>query len=76
MVWGAIKGDGSRMLIRCPIRLDSISYQAVLDEGLRDILSEASIFMQDRAPCHRSRSTARYLGRKKSVFSAIGRRNH
>ena len=59
MVWGTIKGDGSRMLIRCPIRLDSISYQAVLDEGLRDILSEASIFMQDGAPCHRSRSTAK-----------------
>jgi len=65
MVWGAIKGDGSRMLIRCPDRLDSVSYQSVLDCGLTGLLDDESIFMHDGAPCHRSRSTVTYLeGRK------------
>jgi len=40
LVWGAIKGDGSRMLIRCPITLDSNSYQSVLDNGLTDLLDK------------------------------------
>ena len=65
LVWGAIKGDGSRMLIRCPIRLDSVSYQAVLDNGLKDLLDKNSIFMHDGAPCHRSLSTAKYLESRK-----------
>jgi len=61
LVWGAIKGDGSRILIRCPARLDSNAYQAVLDAGLQELLDGNSIFMHDGAPCHRSLSTRNYL---------------
>lgn len=65
MVWGAIKGDGSRKLIRCPVRLDSMSYQAVLNKGLPDLIDDSSIFMHDGAPCHRSLSTSTYLDNRK-----------
>jgi len=64
MVWGCLKGDGSRKLIRCPHRLDSSAYQRVLQEGLSGLHDEESIFMQDGAPCHRSKSTQMYLDRQ------------
>ena len=70
LVWGAIKGDGYRILIRCHVRLDSNAYHAVLDAGLQDLLEGDSIFMHDGAPCHRSLSTRNYLdGRKICVLS-------
>lgn len=61
MAWGAIKGDGSRILKQCPVRLDSTGYQSILDEGLLPLLKGDDIFMQDGAPCHRSKSTIGYL---------------
>lgn len=64
LVWGAIKADGTKVLIKCPNRLDSLGYQGVLDEGLQSIYCTNSIFMQDGAPCHRSASTINYLDSK------------
>ena len=61
MVWGCLKGDGSRKLVRCPQKLDSTSYQEVLKEGLYGFYDYDSVFMHDGALCHRSRSTLRYL---------------
>jgi len=34
MVWAAIKGGGSRVIVRCPNRLNFIGYQDVLEVGL------------------------------------------
>jgi len=34
MLWGAVKGDGTRALIKCPIKLNSDGYQNVLESGL------------------------------------------
>ena len=31
MLWGAIKGDWSRALLKCPIKLNSDTYQNVLN---------------------------------------------
>ena len=61
MVWGAIKGNGSRMLIKCPKNVNSSAYQAILVEGLKDIYESDSVLMQDGAPCHRSRSTIDFI---------------
>lgn len=63
MVWGAIKGDGSRIIVRCPNRLNSSEYQNVLDQGLYQVYSPENIFMQDNATCHKSISTIQYLDR-------------
>lgn len=65
MVWGAIKGDGSRILIKCPMPMNSVNYQRVLDQGLSNIYEDGNIFMQDGAPCHTSKSTISYLDQKK-----------
>jgi len=75
LMWRAIKGNGSRMLIRCPDTLDCISYQTVLGFGLTSLLDDKSIFMNDGSTCHRSRSTMKYLEEKKFVCLEIGRRN-
>jgi len=65
MCWGAILGDGSRTLIRCPPRMDSDAYINILKEGLPNMYKDDSIFMHDGAPCHQSKKTSAYLHRKK-----------
>ena len=75
-ICGPIKGDGSKILIRCPTLLDSTAYQVVLEEGLQDMYADDSVFMQDGAPCHTSRSTVLYLEKKKFVFLVIGHHSH
>ena len=61
IIWGAIKGDGSRSLVRCDPRLNLIGYQYVLNEGLFWDFDSACTFMQDCAPCHTGKVTLRYL---------------
>ena len=29
MVWGAIKGDGSRTIVKCPSKIHSMEYQNI-----------------------------------------------
>ena len=61
MIWGAIKDDGSRILVRCPRRLNSTAYQDVLDARLFQIYDSDSVYVQDNASCHKSESTMKYL---------------
>jgi len=61
MVWGSIKGDGTKTLVKCPPRLDSMGYQSVLEQGLLSTYDPQTIFMQDGASCHKSKSTLRFL---------------
>ena len=68
LIWVAIKGDDSKIPIRCPTQLDSTAYQAVLEEGLQDMYAEDTVFMQAGAPCHTSRSTMLYLEKKKNCL--------
>ena len=65
LVWGMIKADGKRMLVRCPQILDSMAYQTVLDQWLLGLYKPDEIYMQDGSPCHRSASTSNYLDSKK-----------
>ena len=51
----------------CPMRLNSISHQLVLDEGLKDVYFYDFIFMQDGASCHTSWFTMLYL-KQKNIF--------
>ena len=62
---GAIKPDGSRALVKCPIKLNSEAYQNVLYAGLVKLYDSTDIFMQDNAPCHKSASTLAYLDQEK-----------
>jgi len=65
LIWRAIKSNDSKILIRCPTRLDSTAYQEVLEECLQDIYANDSVFMRDGAPYHTLRSTMLYLEKKK-----------
>lgn len=64
MVWGAMRSDGARAIVRCPQTLDSTAYQDVLSEGLPRVYNTRFIFQQDGATCHRSKSTTHYLTQK------------
>jgi hypothetical protein len=61
MVWGAIKGNGDRILIKFKKNADSVEYQRILSEGLLAFYDCDKIFQQDGAPCHRSKSTEKFL---------------
>ena len=61
MVWGAIRGDGARVIVRCNRNVDSLEYQRVLRVGLPHVYCPGCAFQQDGAPAHRSSSTTRFL---------------
>jgi len=61
MVWGAIKGNGDRKLIKCEGNVDSTEYQRILTSGLLPLLERDEFLQQDGAPCHRSKSTQHFL---------------
>ena len=64
MVWGAIRGDGKRLLIRCERNVDSIEYQRILRLALPEMYSSRHMLQHDGASSHRSRSTTQYLTEK------------
>ena len=63
-VWGAIRGDGSRTIVRADDIVDSNEYQRILSDALPNIYSSRFIFQHDGAPCHRSASTTAFLEAK------------
>ena len=56
MLWGAIKEDGTRILVRCPERL-----KKVLRKGFLPMYESHDIFQQDNAPCHKSRAVSSFV---------------
>ena len=64
MVWGAIRQDGSRLLIKCNSRVDSDEYVRVLGVALPVVYSSRHILQHDGAPCHQSCQTTVYLTSK------------
>ena len=61
---GSHKGDGSKIIIRCPTRLDSTAYQAVSEEGLQDMYANNLCKMVHRG----TRRDLQYLEEKKSCL--------
>lgn len=64
MVWGAIRGDGKRVIYKCDQNVDQYYYQALLDKALPNIYTTRFIFQQDGATCHTARSSINYLTNK------------
>jgi transposase len=61
MVWGAIRSDGRRMLIKCESNVDSVEYQRILSLARSHIYTRRFILQQDGASSHTSASTRQYL---------------
>ena len=61
MVWGAVRADGSRVLVRCDRNVDSREYQRVLNIALPHIYHPGYALQQYGAPTHRSSSTTKFL---------------
>jgi len=64
MLWGAIRSDGSRVLVRCEEKMNSEAYQRILAQNLNKIYNTRYIFQQDGAPAHTSASTKSFLAQK------------
>ena len=47
MVWGAIRGDGTRVLLKAERNVDSVEYQRILDCGLPSIYDSRHTFQQN-----------------------------
>ena len=61
MVWGAIRGDGHRVLVRYDRNVYSKEYQRILSVALPHIYEPGHAFQHDGAPAHRSSSTTKFL---------------
>jgi len=61
MVWGAIRGDGRRVLCFCEESVDQLFYQRIFGDQLPSIYSPRYFFQQDGARAHTARSTTAYL---------------
>lgn len=61
MIWGAIKANGQRSLVRCLPRVNAAEYQRVLHFGLMNIYESDEILVQDGAPCHTAKSTREFM---------------
>ena len=64
MLWGAIRADGCKVLLKCEGSVDQNEYQRLLHNGLPQIYSTKYILMHDGAPCRRARSKTEYLRQK------------
>jgi len=61
LLWGAIEEDGTKILIKCPDRLNFNGYIDVLNKGLLSIYDRNDIFKQDNAPCHKLRVASSFI---------------
>ena len=61
IVWGAIKANGGRKLIRCQGNVNSLEYQRILCEGLLPMIGPNEIFQHDGAAPHQSICTKNFL---------------
>ena len=64
MVWGAIRGDGARVIVRCNRNVDSLEYQRVLRVGLPHVYCPGCAFQQDGAPPHYALTVRKYLNER------------
>ena len=64
MVWGAIRSDGRRVLLRTNDTIDSLEYQRVLEDGLPLIYNHRFTMQQDGARCHTYRFTMVHFQQK------------
>ena len=61
MVWGAIKYDGTRALVKCDKSVTSEEYQRILDVGLLPMYQPNEPLQQDGTPCYRSKKSFEFL---------------
>ena len=64
MLWGAIRSDGRRVLLRCNKNVDQWYYQSLLNQGLPSIYTTRYFFQHDGASSHTARTTTEYLTEK------------
>ena len=64
MVWGGIRSDGKRVLLKCNGNVDANAYQGLLDEALPQLLTSRHLFQQDGASYRTAKSTKDYFTRK------------
>ena len=60
-IMGSHKKDGSKIIIRCPDRLNSNGYMDVFNKRPLPTYGRNDIFQQDNAPCHKFRVVSSFM---------------
>ena len=55
MFWGAIQSNGRKLLVKCPNKLNAVSYLEILKIYEEKMHFRDIIFQQDNAPVHKSK---------------------
>jgi len=58
-----MKAGGTRILIRCPDRMNSIGHEEVLKKELLQIYEAHNTFQYDDAPWHKSKLASSFLNK-------------
>ena len=61
MVWGGIREDGERILVRITGTVNSDKYIQILKDHLLDFMYLGDFFQQDNAPPHKSEKTSQFF---------------
>ena len=70
MLWGCVAGSGTGNLVKVAGRMDSIQYQQILENNVKDSVKRLQLrrgwmFQQDNDPKHCSNSTKAYFKKQK-----------
>lgn len=68
MIWGAIRHDGSRILVKCPKPLDSDGYMKIIKDEFIPFYNPGEILMQDNAPIHRADKVIDFIGNSGIIY--------
>ena len=61
MIWGVIKSDGSRLLVKCPTKVDAATYREILKDYLFPFCQESEFLIQDNALIHKAKTTMKLI---------------
>ena len=61
MFWGTIRFDDPKLLVKCPQRMNSDGYVAILQIFAENVSGKNFLFQQDNAPIHKSGKTRRFF---------------
>jgi len=68
MIWEAIKSDGSRLLVKCPTKVDAVAYREILKDHLFSFCQESEFLIQDNAPIHKAKTTMKLIEDSKICY--------
>ena len=68
MIWGAIRSDGSRVLVKCPKKVDAAAYKEILKRSFIPLCKKDDFIIQDNAPIHKAKESLKFIEDNKICY--------